>query len=161
MHDDYISKLDNKDKIFNISDKIVKNELKLHKYESKRLIIKKCIHEMENNLVQLQIKTSKSNGNKRINDEIGDTGNKIKEGHKALDKLNEKLSRGEVGLLKLRQDKRKEINRGLIKYLNMLNLKYEKLQQENNESNEDKENKEIEKEIEHIKRLIEIESNSS
>jgi len=165
MQDDYIPKLKNKDKIWDIDEKMIKTELKLYKYESKRLIIKKCIQGMGNKLHHMQNKAFQHPENEKIIDEIKDTQNKIKEGHRALEKLNENLSRGEVGLLKLKQDREKEITNGLLKYMDILILKCEKLQKEGIEfdkSHEDKENKlkEIKKEIKDIKRLIEIESNS-
>ncbi len=163
MPDDYILKLENKAKILNMDKKIVNTELEIHKYESRRLIIKKCVQEMINRLVQLQNKASKHPENEKIVDEIEDTEKKIKEGQKILEKLNENLSRSEISLLKLKQEKNREINVGLTKYIVLLNLKYEKLQQGPSaaESDEDKQNRlvEIEREIRHLKRLIEIESN--
>ncbi len=157
--DDYIPKLNNKEKIQKLTDKIVNIELKIGKNDSKRLIIKKCIEETEINLKQLQHKASQHPENEKIADEIRNSQNRIKEGHKILKNLNEKLSRREIALLKIKQEKNREIKSGLTKYLDKINSDCEELRQE--EINADKQHNnnknELEKiglEIEHIKRLI-------
>lgn len=165
MLDDYLPKLKNKEKIWEITEKIVSTELKINKYESRRLIIKECIKEMEKKMFKLHKKSLKYPKSQKIGDEIEDTETKLEKGIKISNDLNDRISRKEIALIKLKQERQREINVGLKKYLDLINLKYEKLQKEDiehDESHKDKENKlkEIRNEIEHIKRLIEIESNS-
>jgi chromosome segregation ATPase len=163
--DEYIPKLGNNGKILKITEKIVNNELKIDKYESKRSVIKQCIKEMENKMFKLHEKSLKYPKNEKIGNEIEDTENKLRKGIKALNGLNDKIIRKEIALIKLKQEKEKEIKSGLTEYLDNINFKHEKLHQEITDDNRHHNDRKIElekmeNEIKHIKQLIEIEFNS-
>jgi len=156
--DDYIPKLSNREKIKKLNDKIVINELKIEKNESKRLIINQCVAETQNKLDKLQNKVLLYPDNEKIADEIENSSKRIREGKKILENLNEKLLHQEIALVKLRQKQKAEIKSGLVKYLDEINSNYEKILQDEIKDKQDneKENEleKLEREIEHIKQLI-------
>lgn len=162
--DEYIPELSNKEKILKITEKIVNIELKIDKYESKRPVIKQCIKEMENKMFRLHKRSLEYPKNQKIGNEIEDTESKLKKGIKILNGLNDKIIRKEIALIKLKQERKKEIKSGLTEYMGKINSRYEKLQEEeirDNEPHEDRKNEleKIKMEIEHIKRLINTEFN--
>ncbi len=157
--EDYIHKLSNKEKIDEFADKLINIGLKIDKIESKRIIIKNCIKEMENKMFKLREKSINHPQNQKIRDEIEDTENKLKEGIKTFNKLNDKIFRKEIALIKLKQERMEEIRRGLINYRDEIKLRHEKLQHEMNNLNKNDvdELKELKEELRLINQLINTE----
>lgn len=157
--EDYIHKLPNKGKINEIDDKLINMGLEIDKIESKRLIIRNCIKEMENKMFKLREKSVNHPQNQKIGDEIEDTENKLKEGIKAFNKLNDKMTRKEIAIVKLKQQKKEEIRIGLINYLNEVKLRHDTLLFEGYKQDESKSEKleELEREMEDINQVLKIE----
>lgn len=154
--ENYIPKLRNKEKIEDIDDKLINTELKIDKIESKRVIIKNCIKEMENKMFKLREKSINHPNNQKIRDEIENTEDKLKEGIKIRNDLNDKIFRKEIALIKLKQERKEQIKIGLIDYRDEIKLRYEKIQHEINKRNKNNidELKELKEELEHINLLI-------
>lgn len=157
--EDYIPKLRNREKIDDIDDNIINIELKIGKMGSKLIVIKSCIKEMENQMFKLREKFLNHPQSQKIRDEIEDMDNKLRDEIKTFNKLNDKICRKEIALIKLKQERKEQIRIGTIAYRDEIKLRHEKLQHEISKQNvPDKNNvnelKELEDELEYINQLV-------
>lgn len=95
----YINKLKNKEEIRDIEEKIVNQKLKIDNIDSERLIIKKCVEEMENKLFKLKNKLLQYPDNEKIEEEIENTEIELNKGNKILNDMNHGLSRKDLTIL--------------------------------------------------------------
>lgn len=157
--EDYIPKLRNREKIDDINNEIINIELKIGKIGSKLIVIKSCIKEMENQMFKLREKCINHPPSQKIRDEIEDADNELKDEIKTFNKLNDKVCRKEIALIKLKQKRKEQIRIGVIAYRDEIKLRHEKLQTKLNRQNKPNKNdinelKELENELEHINQFI-------